>query len=358
MLKPANSKVNSEKRPDGNFTEYLFFIAINVLFVGISTYQTYVGYQADVAGNQFIAFAISAAVGILFLAMNFEIRRRRQNGEPHYVQLLLYILPFGIAFFGNFNAFYANQTRDVLLREEIVDYNSKMAQAHDEAVQGINSSANINNFNQAYNTHLNALKNEYNRPPAGWGREAELRWVDLVNFLSSEGGTMSANVTGNTSGATRYNRAIASANDEYENIVKTKENLVGPTLETIEERYQSVSFKIDSLINLNPPVYRASMLDDLVSGENFIRSQTIALLGSDEVFSNEALKPSSANEIGTIKHTVERAFLKGENKSATVFALFISLVIDLAALLYILVFVRYNRQADPKRGRIQGAKKL
>lgn len=356
-LKPTKSKTEDQSKSE--FTELLFFIAINVIFVSISTYQTYVGYQADVAGNQFMAIAIAIAVGILFLAMNFEIRRRRINGEPHYWQLLLYLLPFGIAFFGNFNAFYANQTRDVLLREEITSYRSHLEQTYDEATQALIASANINSFEQDYNTHLNALKNEFNRPPAGWGRAAESRWIELVRFLNSQGGNINANVTGNTSGSIRYNRALAAADDEFENLKNAKKNAIGPTQTSINARFEKVKNNIDKLVSQNPPTYNASMLDDMISAENFIRSQSTALLLRDDFFSNPALKPSSANEIGTIKHTVERAFIKGENPSATLFALFISLVIDLAALMYILVFVRYNVQNTSLRGRTShGPKRL
>src|SRR5690554_6825781 len=114
-------------------TEFLFFIAINILLVGVSTYQTYVGYKADVGGNLLISGAIALTSGLLFIAINFSIREHRLKGKRHFKHLLLYIIPLGFSFLGNFNAFYINQTGDDFLRREIRQYQAHLTQTHDEA---------------------------------------------------------------------------------------------------------------------------------------------------------------------------------------------------------------------------------
>jgi len=63
------------------------------------------------------------------------------------------------------------------------------------------------------------------------------------------------------------------------------------------------------------------------------------------------LKSSNENELGTIKHTFNSAFIKKEYPTATAFSLFLSLIIDFAALLYILVFIPFN--TGQKKGRIE-----
>src|SRR5690554_463806 len=143
-------------------TEFLFFIAINILAVGVSTYQTYIGYKADVAGNILIALAIALMSGILFLAMNFGIRKRRLEGKRHLWQIIMYIIPLGISFFGNFNAFYANQTGKDFLRHEIRQYQSQLTQTHDEAVQVVTSSVDVGSFQMSFNSALSQLETEFN----------------------------------------------------------------------------------------------------------------------------------------------------------------------------------------------------
>jgi hypothetical protein len=94
------------------------------------------------------------------------------------------------------------------------------------------------------------------------------------------------------------------------------------------------------------------MLDDMVTAENTIRSETESFFDRTDIFSHEKLKPSNENEIGTIKHSFNSAFVKWESATATVFSLFLSLIIDFAALLYILVFIEYNKvKPGPDRPR-------
>lgn len=326
-------------------TEAIFFIAINVILVGISTYQTYVGYQADVAGNLLIAVAIAAVSGLLFLALNFEIRKRRKNGEKHSLLILMYTIPFGIAFFGNFNAFYANQTEDVELRNEIRAYRTQLTETKDEALQIIGNSVDINSFTKNYNSHIDQLRIEFNQPPQGWGRNAQDRWEELCQFLNTEGGDIKPRIIEGSRQQVRYDRAIANAEMQYENIINARqESIVGPT-NNVNETYQKMIEEIDKNVNHHPPIYTSDMLDKMVEAENSIRSRVSSFVAQDQsaLFSSEGLKLSSASEIGTIKHTIYKAFVEKKEPSATFFALFFSLIIDLAALLYVLVFIPFQR---------------
>jgi|SRR5690625_4001086 len=327
-------------------TEAIFFIAINVILVGISTYQTYVGYQADVAGNLLIAVAIAAVSGLLFLALNFEIRKRRKNGEKHSLLILMYTIPFGIAFFGNFNAFYANQTEDVELRNEIRTYRTQLTGTKDEALQIIGNSVDINNFTKSYNSHIDKLRIEFNQPPQGWGRNAQDRWEELCQFLNKEGGEIHPFIIEGSRQQVRYDRAIANAERQYENIINARqESIAGPT-DNVNEIYQKMIEEIDKNVNHHPPIYTSDMLDKMVEAENSIRSRVSSFVDQDQskIFSTAGLKLSSASEIGTIKHTIYKAFVEKKEPSATFFALFFSLIIDLAALLYVLVFIPYQRE--------------
>lgn len=343
----------------GMSTDLLFFIAINVLAVGVSTWQTFIGYEADVAGNFIIALSIALMSGVLFLAMNFEIRKRRLKGQEHILLVVMYLIPLGISFPGNFNAFYTNQTGKDFLKNEIISYKAQMNNTKNEAVQALQSSVDINSFERNYNSYLGKLETEYNKPPSGWGSVAQQRWIELVQFLNDEGGNIKPTVIEGTRGSIRYNRALSFASNEKDNIVHAKNNTIKQSLTAIEDKYNPVNARIDSLINLSTPVYTSAMLDDLVEAENYIRSQASSLLGNDSYFSNIALTPSEESGIGTIKHTFTKAFIERKEPSATAFSLFFSLIIDLAALLYILVFIPYNRTKTAKaQGRISGPQRI
>lgn len=359
LAEEEKKNLTTEDASKGSSTDLLFFIAINVLAVGVSTWQTFVGYKADVAGNLMIALAIALMSGILFLAMNFEIRKRRLNGQKHILLVVMYLIPLGISFFGNFNAFYANQTGKDFLKNEIIAYKAQMNNTQNEAIQALQNKIDINSFEKNYLSYLGKLETEYNKPPSGWGSVAQQRWVELVEFLNAEGGHIKPSVIEGTRGSIRYNRALSFASNEKENIIQSKNNAIKQSLIAIEGKFKPVNHRIDSLINLNTPVYTSAMLDDLVEAENYIRSQASSFLGDDSYFSNTALKPSEESGIGTIKHTLAKAFIEREEPSATAFSLFFSLIIDLAALLYILVFIPFNRTRTAKaQGRISGPQRI
>ena len=80
-IKPKQDQAtNKPKKNRGDIIELLFFIALNVLVVPFSTYQTFVGYEKDVAGNAILALIVAAISGVFFLAMNFGIRKSRLVG--------------------------------------------------------------------------------------------------------------------------------------------------------------------------------------------------------------------------------------------------------------------------------------
>ena len=349
-----NDSVNESQNKNLFSTENLLFIGINVLLVGISTWQTFVGYEADVAGNKVIAFTIALAAGLMFIALNFGIRDRRIKGEKHGLLILMYIIPFGMSFFANFNAFYTNQTKKDFTKNAVREYLTQLDQTKDEAINAIDNSVDINSFEREYNSKLEQLKIEYNKPPAGWGSEAESKWKDLANFFNNEGGSLSSTVLGNTSGSTRYNRALDNADAEKDNIINSRQDKIKSVKESIENKYLPVYTKIDSLMNMPQPVYNSGMLDDLVDAENYIRTQASAFLNNQDIFSTQALKPHSVAESGTIKHSLQKAFIDKENPTATVFSLFFCLIIDLAALLYVLVFYKYKGSSKNKNKSSQG----
>lgn len=346
IKKAEDKSIKTEKRKRSEDTvELLFFIVLNVLVVPFSAYQTFIGYEKDVAGSSVLAIVIALISGVLFAAMNFGIRQSRLKGEKYYLKVLMYIIPLGLSFFGNFNAFYSNQMKDSLLRSEINDYRLVLTKTKDVAVSEIKTSIGLNNLKTNYESLRSSLSTEYSEPPEGWGENCTKVWYELTSYLNEEGGTLDPNIiSGIGNERVKYNKALSFAQGAYESIVKLRESKISTVLDQVQSSFTDVDNDIDSLINLPKPIYRSSMLDKMVTAENIIRSQTISFLGSEDIFSHPPLESSNENELGTIKHSFNSAFIKGESFTATAFSLFLSLIIDFSALIYILVFTPYNRK--------------
>lgn len=94
------------------------------------------------------------------------------------------------------------------------------------------------------------------------------------------------------------------------------------------------------------------MFEPIVKAENEIRNVTLPIvkLSEKEVFNSEKLELPSVIEIGKIKHSLNSAFVKFENPSATFISASLALIIDFAALIYILVFIPYNKDGKSKGG--------
>jgi hypothetical protein len=88
----------------------------------------------------------------------------------------------------------------------------------------------------------------------------------------------------------------------------------------------------------------AILLDEIQTSQKTIINKTKSKLGVayDSSLYTE-LGVSKTNEMFTIKYAFENGFVDMPSKSATLFSLFLSLIVDLAALLYILFFVKYGK---------------
>ncbi|MEX0997612.1 MAG: hypothetical protein WDZ45_11225 [Flavobacteriaceae bacterium] len=333
---------NKKNKNNSTTIELMFFIALNVLVIPFSAYQTFVGYEKDVAGHQILAIVVALISAVLFAAMNFGIREKRLKGQRHILMVIMYVIPLGLSFFGNFNAFYSNQMKDTLLRSEISSYKHQLTTTHDEAIMAIKNKAGLDSINSTYSQLWIALKTEYyDLTPAGWGPKSEEKWIELTSFLQSYGSSIKISDKGKSTTNYFENAQISSENAKNA-IIASKEREMEPTLNYIDQKYNTVYSEIDSLNSLSKPKYTSSMLDKMVVADNDIRSKTESYLATQNLFSQLALAPSQENDIGTIKHTINSAFIKKENPSATWFSLFLSLIIDLSALLYIMVFIPYK----------------
>ena len=350
-LKETTSKKNKSKTSS---IELLFFIALNLLAIPISTYQTYQGYGLDVVEKEWIAFVIALFSGLLFLAMNWGIRARRLEGKSHHWQALLYIIPLAISFFGNFNAFYSSQVRNQLFDQEVTDYERVLRETKTNAIAALDSSMGIVPLVAKHDQLMQNLESEAKGVLgfSGWRTRAEAEWQKVRNNLSKadKSGTPVPDLDPRMSESQKLGAAKRAAQDVISRIVNTRQSQIAPVKSFVNATSDSAlaeikRVKIAKGLNARGRV----LLDEIIEANNSIGSKTDAYLrknaGTD--FNYDRLETSDENQLGTIKHTISSAFVKWDNPTATWFSLFISLIIDLAALFYILLFVPY----DKKRGR-------
>lgn len=80
---------NNNKNKNSSTIELMFFIALNALVIPFSAYQTYIGYEKDVAGHQILAIVVALISAVLFAAMNFGIREKRLKGQRHFLMVIV-----------------------------------------------------------------------------------------------------------------------------------------------------------------------------------------------------------------------------------------------------------------------------
>ena len=349
---------------NNNKIELLFFIALNLLVVPFSTWQTFLGYEKDVAGNPILAFIVAAISGVLFFAMNFGIRSSRILGEKHFLKVIMYIVPLAISFPGNFNAFYSNQMKDSLLRNEVTDYKLTLRKTKESALEQIEKSVKIKEFKEGYNSRYETLRIEVKgKNDMGWGKLSQKKWRELCDYIKKEGGTIDIKSIEKFTkkDIRKFAKASELAEGQKKSIIKSKENKISSKVSDIKNKFKETNDFIESKLNRSKPIYSSVMLDKIVETENLIRSKTESFFNNNNVFSHTALKASDQNEIGTIKHSFNSAFVKRDYPTAMMFSSFLSLIIDFSALLYILVFIAYNKTAKTKKeGRIanNGSRKI
>jgi hypothetical protein len=351
-LKPEQS---SKPIDQSQRTEFLFFIALNALALPYSAYQTYVGYNNAVAGNAIGALAIAALSTVLFAAMNFGIRDSRLKGKPHRAQVLMYIIPLALSFFGNFNAFYSTQMRSVLYDREIMAYESTLINTNKNAQGALLASTGVNALKSQVSNYLTSINSQYSqiKGKEGWGKECEKDWIALESYLNQEGSpARMTHLQNDVMGLDRLTAVQNLSNAFMNSIISTRQAQVAPTLAVSDSLYRTVTTSIsDAKRNGQIRDEGALILDELVKANNTIGANTdgyLKAIGSDG-FAYDYLEPSNETQIGTIKHTIQSAFVKWDNPSATFFSFFLSVIIDLAALLYILVFVPYNKNTRGAR---------
>lgn len=328
----------SSPKDKNRLVENLVFIALNFLVIPISAWQTYSGYL-EVVDYWILSAGIAAISGLLMLAMNIGIRNSRLEGRKHLWQTLFYIVPLGFSFFGNFNAFYSSQMKNELFDVEISKYEKVLNKTHADAIGALDASTGLPALEGSMNSMLNTIRSQYFQPMRqGWGKECEKGWKELTSILEAEdphGGHVTALLT------KRPSIAETIAREYFDGISQSKLDEIEPHKLYVDAQFNEVKDALQAAQDSQSiSAVGLSLLDDIKDANNNIGSRTQGFLPD---FAYEELSLSEHNQQSTIKHTLKSAFVDMPNPSASFFSLFLSLIIDLAALIYILLFIPYNK---------------
>lgn len=352
-LKPKDNNSNNagsggEGESKGDFTEMAFFVALNVLVLPFSAYQTFVGYQADVAGNVVAALALAVISALLFAAMNFGIRNRRLQGKPILWQTVMYIIPLGISLPANFNAFYSNTVRDQLFDQGVAEYETVLIETRDNAIKKLEDCGGWKLIQQEYDLMIGQLKSQFEgeaQEGQGWGAECKKQWKDIEEFCKVNDPFGKGIVNNPGTGNDAFKNAQSISGKVIETIVNHKKGEMAPYLKTVDSLSVPVMDHIKKV--KDDKKYKEEgkiLLDEIVTANNLIGSKVDAALSDCGGFEYTKLKPSESNRESTIEYSLQSAFVDQPSPSATYFALFLAGIIDFAALLYILFFVKSGKQ--------------
>jgi hypothetical protein len=360
-----NSKKTEDKQGLGM---KIIYFALNFILVPFSAYQTYIGYEKFL-GSESLSFSIPAAAiaavsALIFFGLNYTIMERRVAGKSHLTHIFGYLLPLAISFFGNFNSIYSAQMKGKLVADELAVYSTTLNTTYNSALSEVDKSTGLSNLKANLNLRLTQLENQMNTIPRGYGKEAKLEWAEInqlfenynKQFLNGSSGKLTK--VYNTS---KYGNFENTALQYYNSLEKSKLTEIDKVLDPIKNKYNAVNEKYDLMVkNDEIKSLGFQMLEDIRKTNNEVIGNPVksylSNLNNSSNFSITELKESDQRQLGTIKHSLESAYVKWENPVASFFATFFSLVIDLIPLGFLFLVFPYNSRN--RRNKLSGPRSL
>jgi hypothetical protein len=350
-----NNPKKTEDNKQGLGMKVIYF-ALNFILVPFSAYQTYIGYEKFL-GSESLSFSIPAAAiaavsALIFFGLNYTIMERRVTGKPHLTHIFGYLLPLAISFFGNFNSIYSAQMKGKLVSDELAVYSTNLNTTYNSALSEIDKSTGLSDLKINLDSELSLLKLQMEDQGAynGYGKEAKIKWGEINKLFENynkqflNGGSGKLTKIYNTS---RYKNFENTANQYYNSLEKSKLAEVNKVLEPIKAKYKEVTGQYDKMIKEDEAKSSGfQMLEDIRKINNEVIGNPVnsylSNLNNNSNFSYTELKESDQRQLGTIKHSLESAYVKWENPVATFFSTFFSLVIDLIPLGFLFLVFPYN----------------
>lgn len=327
----------------------IIYFALNFILVPFSAYQTYVGYEKFL--DIIPAVAIAAVSALIFFGLNYTIMERRVNGLPHLKHIFGYLLPLGISFFGNFNSIYSAQMQGKLVADELANYSTIIENTYNGAVSEMNESSGLLNLKSSLDSELELLRIQMEDQGSGngYGVEARKKWDNIKKLFKDYNLKYNPSSSGDLTkiqNKSRYKNFENTALKYYETIANTKQTELNRVLDPLLSDYTSLMDRYDLMLKNNLiKLEGTQMLEDIRKTNNKIGSTVKNYLGNkmnSKSFNYSVLEESDQRQIGTIKHSLESAYVKWENPTATFFATFFSFIIDLIPLGFLFLVFPYS----------------
>ncbi|NOQ75782.1 MAG: hypothetical protein GQ574_27490 [Crocinitomix sp.] len=344
------TKKNSEKtKQKKGVGMTIVFYALNFLLVPFSAYQTYVGYSEFL--GEFPALILAAVSALIFFGLNYTIKERRGNGQPHFIHSLGYLLPLCISLPGNFNSIYGAQMQETLVAKELAVYSNVLNSTYTDGVASLNSSTGLTDLRAALTSQLISLETQI-KVHGGFGKEAAKEWTSIETlFKAYNAQYRKSTVPGLTKvRGTDYDDFEETAELYYDGIEQSKSDEIYAVVQPLKVNYDSLNITYDRIIRAEAIKSEGfGLLEELRKTNNNIGNSFKSYIADTVLYNFQLLEESDERQVGTIKHSLESAFVKFENPSATFFGTFFSLIIDLIPLGFLFLVFPYTKNSQRKQ---------
>lgn len=323
----------------------IIFYSMNALLVPISAWATYNGYSY--LGNV-TAIALALFTALFFLGLNIMILEKRKNNEPHTTLLLGYLIPLAISFVATFAYFYSKQIGGTLLDRDLIVYSDTMDKTYSTVQSLVQKKNNSAVLESNIRGELSQLEQQINaKGDGGYGKKARPIWKKIEQIFEDY---ENENEVFQSSGLTtpkikNYREFEKIALAKLNSLENSSQSRIEEEMKFFNEQYKSLTTEVDSLL-------RPENKDLLVANEgkifkrvikcnNKMANKTVSFFPDAKV---EKLKQYNVTNNDNVFAVFQSAFVKMDYPVATALAAALSLIVDLAALCFLLLVVRYSRQ--------------
>jgi hypothetical protein len=314
-----------------------FFLILTLFFLGISVYQTAIGYELMLPGH--ISWFLSFAFGLLMLFLAFEMRRRRARGISAWGPLIGYCAVAIYCFFGNFNSIYSSYNRNELFKRELSKHKQELTAIVTSATAALENCDTLTvKLQKSVNEHKGQLVLQLTdpaRPGKDFRAEAEITILEglLGQKLTDLGGTPQQMADG-------YSRNID--NILTTRLANSKQSKAKALIDKIKAKQDTLDIIIlEAIKPANVSAKGQDAIFKTVDAINSIGEQTKNFLGSSAFEFKQA--EFENQELGKISHSFASAF-NGENWAAAILSMVVAFGID--ALVPFVIFVGTRRDDE------------
>lgn len=330
----------NKKKYDGSG----FFFVIALIFLGISVWQTGLGYQ--LMFGEILAWLFSFCLGITMFYLLIQMRRNRINGVSAIGPLIAYLVVAIFSFLGNFNALYTRFNEDELYKKELLDKKEDLVGS---VVMAKNELSKVDPESIFLITSVNSLKKQLKMQildPANPG--IGIRSKIIINDLEDKLGQKLTEFSGTPE------QLAAKYVENIENILDIKLNVAElmrsrELIDDITDKHDDALVDIDNALTDNVDALKArKAIQEGVNSINEIGSKTKNFVGHQYEYEKAIFVNQ---EVGKLSFSIKSA-LSGDNNFSAIITFFVAIAID--GLIPLVVFLSTIQENPRYRDNYEG----